>query len=348
MDEKLAPTLAYEAISIQTRESFDTFLKLYFPNHAACVQSRLQVKWMDFLRSGWSTFPPALIWSLRALMTLLMGSSQGNKQAILCARHMYSRGIQLLGALLKSQAALADETLAAAMFLGGYEVLDGSSDRSWIVHARGIGQLMRARGPAAHEQGIGRSMLRAWRPNLIADAFVNGGPCFLGDPEWRRRSMNKEIARAENEQGLGSPIGQMADYAFNEVAKCPGFLAATNELLTASIPVSTVNMGSLISEILQSKQNLVQLEGMLALAEPSPNFVGVIPSVYATAWLQGSREGVCSAITFLDHLVKTLRTISEWHTKSQWSGSVVRRASTHDDHALHLPTTSYALAGPAT
>jgi hypothetical protein len=34
--------------------------------------------------------------------------------------------------------------------------------------------------------------------------------------------MTKEIAKAENEQGLGSLIGQLVEYAFNEVAKRPG------------------------------------------------------------------------------------------------------------------------------
>jgi hypothetical protein len=160
--------------------------------------------------------------------------------------------------------------------------------------------------------------------------------------------MNEEIARAENEQGLGSLIGQIADYAFNEVAKYPGYLAATNKMLTPSAPVSTVNLDSLLAGILESKKNLVHLEGMISLAEPSPRFVGVIPSIYATAWLQGSREGVISAITFLDHLVTTLQTISEFYAKSQCSGSVVRPDSTHDDHALHFPPTQRALGGPAT
>ncbi|KAJ5900464.1 uncharacterized protein N7473_004534 [Penicillium subrubescens] len=338
MDEQLVPALAYEAISIQTRESFDTFLNLYFPKHNACVQSRLQVKWMDFLRSGWSTFPPALVWSLRALMTLLMGASQGNKQAILCARHMYGRGIQNLASLLQSPAALADETLAAAMLLGGYEVLDGNSHRSWIVHARGIAHLMRARGSAAHQQGMGRAMLMAWRPFLIADAFVNGVPCFLGDPEWRRTSMNEEIARAENKGGLGSLLGQMTDYAFSEVAKCPGYLAATNELVTVSAPASTVNLGSLIAEISESKEYLVQIESMLSSTEPSPHFVGVMPSMYATTWVQGTCEGVASAVAFLDHLLATLGTISRCFTLSQSSGLVIRNGGNHDDQALYLST----------
>lgn len=121
------------------------------------------------------------------------------------------RAIQHLAFLLQSPAALADETLAAAILLGGYEVLDGSSDRSWIVHARGIGQLMRARGAAAHEQGMGRTMLMAWRPYLVVDTFIHGGPYFLGNPEWTRKAMTKEIARAENERGLGSLIGQLVD-----------------------------------------------------------------------------------------------------------------------------------------
>ena len=292
---------------------------------------------MDFLRSGWPTFSPALVWSVRALVALLFGASHGDRQAIMCARHMYSQGIKHLAFRLQSPAALADETLAAAILLGGYEVLDGSSGRSWIVHARGIAQLMRARGPAAHEQGMGRTMLMAWRPYLIADAFIHGTPCFLGNPEWTRKAMTKEIAKAENERGLGSLIGQLADYAFNEVAKCPGYLAATKELLTASAPASIVKLSSLIGDILASKENLVHLEGILASTEPSPHSVGVIPPMYATAWLQGSREGVTSAIAFLDHLVTIL----------QKSDSVICLGDTHDDQALHLATTTRALDGPA-
>lgn len=346
MDERFAPNLAYEAISIQTRESFDTFLNHYFPSFAACVQSRLQVKWMDFIRSGWSTFPPALVWGVRALMALLMGASQGNKQAILCARHMYSTGIQHLAFLLQTQAALADETLAAAILLGGYEVLDGSSGRSWIVHARGISQLLRARGPSAHERGMGRTMLICWRPYIVADAFIHGSPCFLGDPEWRRKSMTEEIARAENEQGFGSLVGQAADYAFNEVAKCPGYLAATKEILTANAPASPVKLDSLMGDILESKENLVRLERILSAPEPSANFIGVIPSRYATTWVQGSRGGVASAIAFLDHLVTTLQSISGCYIKSQWSGSAVRLVGMHDDQALHLSANRRALGGP--
>lgn len=292
---------------------------------------------MDFLRSGWPTFSPALVWSVRALVALLFGASHGDRQAIMCARHMYSRGIRHLAFVLQSPAALADETLAAAILLGGYEVLDGSSGRSWIVHARGIAQLMRARGPAAHEQGMGRTMLMAWRPYLVADAFIHGSPCFLGNQEWTQKAMTKEIARAENEQGLGSFIGQLTDYAFNEVAKCPGYLAATKEILTAGTSATIVKLSSLIGDILESKKNLVQLEGMLASTDPSPHSVGVIPAMHATAWLRGSREGVTSAIAFLDYLATILHR----------PGSMIRPGDTRDDHALSLPTASRALDGSA-
>jgi hypothetical protein len=310
MDEKLAPNLAFEAISIQTRESFDGWLNYYFPSVSACVHSRVKVSWMAFLRSRWSPFPPALIWAIRALTALLMGASQGNKQAIFCARHMYTRGIRHLASLIQTDEALTDETLAAAILLGGYEVLDGSSDRAWIVHARGINQMMRARGPSAHKHGMGRTLLMCWRPYIVADAFIHGTSCFLGEAEWARNSMTEDIARAEDEQGIGSLVGQTVDYAFNEVAKCPGYLARTKETVTRSPLGCVFDIYPLMFDILRSKENLVRLDRTLDATEPSANFIGVIPSRHVPTLVQASHECIKFAIVLLDHLKTTLKSLS--------------------------------------
>jgi hypothetical protein len=334
--------LAYEAISIQTRESFEVWLNYYFPSVSACVQSRVQVSWMGFLRSGWSTFPQALVWAVRALTALLMGAAQGNKQAILCARHLYSRGIRHLASLIQTEAALTDETLAAAILLGGYEVLDGSSDRSWIIHARGISQLMRARGPSAHEQGMGRTLLMCWRPYIVADAFIHGGPCFLGEPEWARKSMTNEIAKAEDAQGMGSLIGQVADYAFNEIAKCPGYLATSKEIVMARSPGLTVELDSLMNDVSHTRANLVRLDHMLPATELPANFVGVIPSQYATTLVQASRESINTAVVLLDHLLATLLSISGCSNEPQWFGSTVHIVNMHNDQSKHHSTTRHA------
>lgn len=253
-------------------------------------------------------FPQALIWGIRALTTLNMGALRGNKNAILCARHMYSRGINHLASLLRTKAALADETLAAAVLLGGYEILDGCSDRSWISHARGIRQLICARGPSAHKSGIGRTLLLSWRPYLVADAFIHSEPCFLGGIEWSSKSTANKIANAEDQHAKSSLLGQMMDYAFDEIAKCPGYHGATKDIVSSNADVDQAVLNGLINNILQSRENLVVIHNTLLSSleetkkESLASLTGVIPSMYAATLVQGSCDGISSAIALLDQL----------------------------------------------
>jgi hypothetical protein len=321
MDEDFAPNLAVEAINIQTKESFERWLDYHFPSYVASFNSRVDVSWMDFVRGKWSSFPQALIWGVRALICLRMGAAEGNREAVMCARHMYSRGITHLAGLLRTPAVLSDETLAAAILLGGYEVLDGSTDRSWIIHSQGIRQLFCARGPSAHTRGMGRTLMLCWRPYIVADAFINAVPCFLGDPEWTQILMSEEIARAEDEQDRGSPLGQTMDYAFNEVAKCPGYLATTKNIVSSHTNVDLAMIRRLINCILQSKGNLEHFHGILGEIHPPASFVGVIPSMYATTLVQGSRDGISFAIALLDQLMTVLQSYLERTTRSVMIGS---------------------------
>ncbi|KAJ5395315.1 uncharacterized protein N7487_009618 [Penicillium crustosum] len=315
MDEAFAPNLIHQAINIQTQESFEIWLDYHFPSYLASFNSRVEVNWMNFIRSKWSTFPQALIWAVRALTSLRMGAARGNKEIIACARHMYGRGIKHLAALLHTRAALADETLAAAILLGGYEVLDGSSDRSWIVHSHGIRHLFCARGPSAHTHGIGRTLLLSWRPYLVADAFIHAEPCFLGGFEWACASTTPEISRAKDQWQKSSILGQTMDYAFNEVAKCPGYYAMTKYFTTSDKNVDPSMINALVGCILKSRESLVHLQGMLMETNPPASFVGVIPPTYATTLVQGTRHGINSAVALLDQLMTLLKSCLDRGTK---------------------------------
>ncbi|KAJ5531271.1 hypothetical protein N7527_004664 [Penicillium freii] len=315
MDEAFAPTLTHEAINIQTQESFETWLDYHFPSYQASFNSRVEMNWMNFIRSRWSTFPQALIWAVRALTSLRMGAARGNKEIIVCARHMYGRGISHLAALLHTRAALADETLAAAILLGGYEVLDGSNDRSWIIHSHGIRQLFCARGPSKHTHGIGRTLLLSWRPYIVADAFIHTQPCFLGGLEWACASTSPEISRAKDQSQETSNLGQTMDYAFNEVAKCPGYYAMTKYFTTSDTNVDPSMLNALVGCILKSRGNLVQLQSILKDTNPPASFVGVIPLAYATTLVQGTRHGIHSAVALLDQLMTLLQSCLNRGTK---------------------------------
>lgn len=257
-------------------------------------------------------FPEALIWAIRALTTLRMGALQESKDAILCARHMYNRGINHLASLLRTPVTLADETLAAAVLLGGYEILDGCSDRSWVRHARGIRHLICARGPSAHRNGFGRALLLCWRPYLVADAFIHLEPCFLGGTEWTRRS-TVSSAKTDDQPARSSLLGQMMDCAFDEIARCPGYCAATKDLISSGTVLDRAVLDGLTSQILQSRENLVEIHNTLLPSlwdterESISSLAGAIPFMYATTLVQGTCNGISSAVALLDQVVSVLQ-----------------------------------------
>jgi hypothetical protein len=307
LDEALAPNLAQATVDLQTQELFAGWMKYHFPIYAASFNCRVDVDWMDFIRGQWATFPQALVWAVRALTTLHRGATQRDEHAIMCARHMYGRGIRHLASLLQSSAALSDATLAAAILLGGYEVLDGSNEWSWIAHCRGISHLFCARGPAAQGRGIGRTLLLCWRPYIVADAFIHAVPCFLGDAEWAAILMSEDIARHEEQQQKGSLLGQTMDYAFTEVAKCPGYLAAVKHLVSSPTESGLAKVENLAQHMVISRENLVQYNKMLETNDPPPSFIGVIPATYAGTLVQQSWDGINFAIALIDQLTVILR-----------------------------------------
>jgi hypothetical protein len=158
--------------------------------------------------------------------------------------------------------------------------------------------------------------------------------------------MTAEIARAEDEQGLGSLIGQTADYAFNEVAKCPGYLATTKQILMANSPALALTRKSLLGNLLKSKQNLVELDLMLSATKPPAGFVGVIPSRHATTLVHGSRGCIDSAIALLDRLLAALPTDSRDFANSQSLGSIIQSITMHNDQVWQFPTKKSRLEIP--
>ncbi|KAL2802310.1 hypothetical protein BJX63DRAFT_426143 [Aspergillus granulosus] len=307
MDEAFAPNLSQRTVDIQTQELFARWMVYHFPIYTTSFNSRVDVDWMDFIRGQWSTFPQALVWAVRALTTLHRGTTQRDKQAIMCARHMYSRGIRHLASLLQTSAVLSDETLAAAILLGGYEVLDGTSEWSWIAHCRGISHLLCARGPTAQRRGMGRTLMLCWRPYIVADAFIHAVPCFLGNSEWASILMSEEVARDEEQQQRGSLLGQTMDYAFTEVAKCPGYLTAAKGIVTSNRHSELTRVENLMDCMLISRENLVQYNRMLETNNPSASFIGVIQPIHAGTLVQQSRNGINFAIALIDQLMTMLR-----------------------------------------
>ncbi|KAL2818372.1 hypothetical protein BJX63DRAFT_72897 [Aspergillus granulosus] len=312
MDELVAPRLTAQALSTQTTESFHGFLMYYFPRTYSSFSNRVDTNWMDFLRGLQPSFrSQALMWAVRALVMFQMGTLQGNANAIYCARSMYGRRISCLRSLLQTPFALAEESLAAAVLLGGYEILDGSSEHTWISHTRGIRQIMCARGAAAHKTGISRTLVFSFRPFLVAESFVLGEPCFLGDPDWI--SITKDIYKKE-EQNREHTLGRLMDYAFNEIAKCPGYYAATRAILASPVEADSLVLDPLLSGISDSKGCLSNLKVKLLTisdsgdGKPTSSSASMlsIPPSYVRSLTQLTCGGIDSSLAMLDQLKNVL------------------------------------------
>lgn len=334
-----------EALNLQTKEAFQQFLVHYFPNMHASIASRVDVNWMDFVRSP-QPLPPAVMWGVRALVTYQMGSMQAgsnenksknkheNENALLTARHMYTRGIRHLASILGTPSALTDSTLAAAIMLCMFEAIDGDCEGSWLLHAQGIRHIIAARGPDAHKTGMGRNLLLSYRPFLIGEAFINCEPCILGRPDWAAifEDIDIDIASADGEsesesktKTSSSPLGQTIDYAFNESAKCPGYYAATHEIITsrpASHKSKSVSQ-TLMDDMGRTRRNLLRLQDILvqgvclsgtgtgtgtgAETPSASSFAGSIPPAHVASLAKLSSEGISAAVALLDQLSTLLR-----------------------------------------
>ncbi|KAL3447036.1 hypothetical protein BJX65DRAFT_102237 [Aspergillus insuetus] len=310
IDELVAPRLAEQALSTQTTESFHGWLMYYFPRSYSSFFSRVDTNWMDFLRGLQpSVRSHALMWAVRALVMFQMGTLQGNANAIDCARSMYGRGVGCLRSLLQTSYALTEEALAASVLLGGYEILDGSSEDTWIAHTRGIRQIMSARGAAAHKTGISRTLLLSFRPFLVAESFVLGEPCFLADPEWI--SITKDLYKEEEQNGE-STLGRIMDYAFNEITKCPGYYANTRAILAPQAETNPIALETLLGSISESKECLQNLKAQLLNIPGDEKLISTAaPRQSITPYVKSSAQLTCggieSSLAMLDQLTSVLQ-----------------------------------------
>lgn len=197
-------------------------------------------------------------------------------------------------------------TQRACVLLGGYEVLDGSCVNSWISHTRGIRYIMCARGPLAHKSGMGRTLMICIRPFLLAEAFVLGEPCFLGNDEWR--SITEAIPSERGQNGQASQLTLIMDHTFNEIARCPGYCVSTKSILCSPTDSSS-GIAGLLSGISDSKARLLKLQEMLNIGHTGPR--SDISPTYMKSMTRLTLVGLNTALALLDNLSTVLESDSE-------------------------------------
>ncbi|KAE8372298.1 hypothetical protein BDV26DRAFT_104002 [Aspergillus bertholletiae] len=332
IDQSVTPSLTATALDTQLKEVFSDVVYATFPNLYAVFCGRVDLTWVDFVRHHSATQSTAVNWGIRCLNTWFLARRHHDQDQLQVSRHMYNRALRSLAQSLRDPARVrSDGTLAAAIALGVYEVLDGVGPNSWLVHSRGIGALFKLRGADAHRSGFGRTMYTTYRTFLVAEAFTCQEPCFLESEEWR--TMNREASLAEERDGKGGPLAEITENAFEEVLLCPGYLVRTREVISKDASESSGE--SLAAEIRCSRDLLRGLQRRLAAllelqmgaqAVQKKNLLdGPIPKEFVHSIAHRSLRGIDSALALLDQLLVLL------------AASKIRRLSSDENSPPQIP-----------
>jgi endoglycosylceramidase len=311
IDECLAPTLVQRSICIQQKELFCDFVDVTFPGLYYSWSNRMEVNFMDFMRQQSDTPTNALVWAASTLCTVNRGQRDKDSQQMDLGRAMYIRGIQALIQLIQNPRTVkSDQTLGTAVLLGICEMIDGSFEQSWLAHSSGIAALFQHRGPDAHRDGVGRTLLISFRAFLVADALLRGEPCFLAEPAWR--SVIIQSMKQENERGKGSELGDLVEYAFHEIILCPGLVARVRDMLAGST-IDIIQMRLLVGVLSTVISNLCKLQNELCILLSQgialgnrPDLVGPIPGPVVHLLANFSLQGIDMAIDLLNRLLSSL------------------------------------------
>jgi hypothetical protein len=219
-----------------------------------------------------------------------------------------------------------------------------TSPSSWMSHAQGVTHLMKLRGPKAHENEWGRTILLSFRPMIVMNSMFSGQDCFLAEPRWQ-----KVTRRDTSSTGSGSPSSPNASDAvydrhdfvedyFQLLARLPAVLRSgymLREANRAGIPVdpTTVSLLSIAAERLRA-EFMAWYPSLLPLnpspievpsKHPSPIFETVLKykspwmgSLHSTYYITSAAQ--CIA---LSTLIEPCQDKTDSSTVSYWASMII-------------------------
>lgn len=218
LDESVSPSLAVQTVSAQQVQVFVSYLMTAWPCLFKCTETRVPVTWIDFVarRGSGSEYSPFDL-AVRAITCVYMGERHGDDRLGQAGRYLYGKSLRGLASRLTTE----DDVLAAAISLSVYEIFCGGPETSWLSHHAGIVEIMRLRGAKAHIDGFARAMYIAYRGFTITAALLTDDACFLEQDEWQE--MSEAIAAENAKQPDSSLFTEIAERAFRQMVKVPGF-----------------------------------------------------------------------------------------------------------------------------
>ncbi|KAL4942717.1 hypothetical protein BDV06DRAFT_157589 [Aspergillus oleicola] len=300
IDGSRAPNLACKALDAQAKEVFEYVVMTTFPLTFLHFAPRLEPNWVDFIRHHQAAQTEPIEKAMRCLNLWYMGVKNHDTAIANQSRYAYGDALRCLARWVGHPRTRTSEiTLAAAIMVAVFEMLDPITPHSWLIHSHGVAGLIRLRGARVHSSGFGRTMFITIRSFLLVDAFVRREPSFLGEPEWR--DANQEATVVERRNGKESWMSKIVEQVFNEISMGPALLSQTSALITEGF--ADISRDDLVSRINTSRGILRNLQLQLSSATSEGKGDMTNKSDHTRDIAKHSLQGISSGIALLEQLL---------------------------------------------
>ncbi|KAJ5750496.1 hypothetical protein N7533_007524 [Penicillium manginii] len=154
---------------------------------APATQNHRASHWFSLLPSIYG-FNQTLDATIKSFVAHHFGKSLRNEEMIVYARSSYGEALsRLRKALTNPSECLSTHIFCAVVLLCTYELFtDTENPESWMQHAKGLGQLIKVRGPDRYRNEIDITLLKNSRGLVVMHSMFSGEACFLASEDWHQ------------------------------------------------------------------------------------------------------------------------------------------------------------------
>ncbi|KAJ5289779.1 zinc-binding alcohol dehydrogenase-like protein [Penicillium atrosanguineum] len=166
-----------------------------FSQPVSSNQNHFAHHWFGFLPSIYG-LNHTLDATIKSFVAHHYGKTFQDEQMVVYARSAYGEALhRLRKALTSPSECFSTYIFCAVVLLCIYELFtDNENPESWMKHAKGLGQLIRVRGPDRYRNQLDITLLKASRGLVVMHSMFSGEQCFLASEEWHHMMQQQYTA----------------------------------------------------------------------------------------------------------------------------------------------------------
>ncbi|KAJ5641670.1 hypothetical protein N7490_005670 [Penicillium lividum] len=187
--------LSLVSVDVNVLQSLSALIEDFSFPRVLNAPNNVVASWFEFLPSIYGQ-SRALDATIKSFAAHHFGRGLQNQDMVIYARSAYGEALHWLRkALMNPSESLSSNIFCAVVLLCMYELFTDTEDpESWMKHAKGLGQLVQARGPERYNNQLDISLLKSARGLIVMHSMFAGEDCFLASEEWHRMMQQQHLA----------------------------------------------------------------------------------------------------------------------------------------------------------